>query len=124
MAQTGSAPRSHRGGQGFKSPQVHSVMLQDIGMTLNPQRVRGRFGWGPGGRPVGTVRRCDRCPAQWLIVAGGVDDEFADASHHEGRTLAAAVREPSPLRTSTRRALHCPHTRDYDSAADAVHCQK
>lgn len=24
VAQTGSAPRSHRGGQGFKSPQVHS----------------------------------------------------------------------------------------------------
>lgn len=24
MAQTGSAPRSHRGGQGFKSPQLHT----------------------------------------------------------------------------------------------------
>ncbi len=25
MAQTGSAPRSHRGGQGFKSPQLHNI---------------------------------------------------------------------------------------------------
>src|SRR6266702_7283865 len=26
VAQSGSAPRSHRGGQGFKSPQLHRVL--------------------------------------------------------------------------------------------------
>src|ERR1700761_7401341 len=29
------------------------VMSQDIEDTLNPYRVRGVFGWGPGGRPRG-----------------------------------------------------------------------
>src|SRR5580693_8120561 len=27
VAQSGSAPRSHRGGQGFKSPQLHPLVL-------------------------------------------------------------------------------------------------
>ena len=29
------ARRSHRGGQGFRSPQLHPVIAQDIGMTSN-----------------------------------------------------------------------------------------
>src|SRR5215469_3615741 len=41
VAQSGSAPRSHRGGQGFKSPQLHILTSQDIGMTPEPSSGAG-----------------------------------------------------------------------------------
>jgi hypothetical protein len=49
VAQSGSAPRSHRGGQGFKSPQLHPLDLvsdQARGSFLRPQpsSLAGAFG--------------------------------------------------------------------------------
>jgi hypothetical protein len=53
VAQSGSAPRSHRGGQGFKSPQLHRVLagqrpISCLSASTDPIRVRfwERFGSG------------------------------------------------------------------------------
>src|SRR5580704_13778705 len=34
VAQSGSAPRSHRGGQGFKSPQLHRVLAGKMARSI------------------------------------------------------------------------------------------
>ncbi|MCW2909187.1 MAG: hypothetical protein JWL68_3976 [Actinomycetia bacterium] len=50
VLKTAMGRESHRG---FESHTLRIVMSQDIGMTPNLHRVRGRFGFGPGGCPVG-----------------------------------------------------------------------
>src|SRR5208282_3208490 len=56
VAQSGSAPRSHRGGQGFESPQLHLwdlVSDQVRRFSVNPAYFRGwglRLGWEEFGR--------------------------------------------------------------------------
>ncbi len=44
VAQSGSAPRSHRGGQGFKSPQLHPKTAGQASCSS----LRCRYGWGFG----------------------------------------------------------------------------
>ena len=55
VAQSGSAPRSHRGGQGFKSPQLHreiagqaacSIFVGRRGSHCGSQVVGFGYGWG------------------------------------------------------------------------------
>src|SRR5580704_13710781 len=42
VAQSGSAPRSHRGGQGFKSPQLHrEIAGQRLTYSSHPTRRMG-----------------------------------------------------------------------------------
>src|SRR6516165_6625338 len=40
VAQSGSAPRSHRGGQGFKSPQLHQVTAVQLAQAAGSYRDR------------------------------------------------------------------------------------
>ena len=56
VAQSGSAPRSHRGGQGFESPQLHlrgsTRTGQDFVLTIDRVFHNGRFARTAAGHPV------------------------------------------------------------------------
>ena len=68
VAQSGSAPRSHRGGQGFESPQLHHcdvsghraqmswVIVNTLSLLGVFSVVVGSRGWGRGGSRGGVVR--------------------------------------------------------------------
>ena len=51
VAQSGSAPRSHRGGQGFKSPQLHRVTAGQVACSISWLSV-GEPMWEPSRRIV------------------------------------------------------------------------
>jgi hypothetical protein len=62
VAQSGSAPRSHRGGQGFKSPQLHRVLAGKVACSSF---------WLPG-RTVKTVETNRDSLRPLLAVIGAI----------------------------------------------------
>ncbi len=60
VAQSGSAPRSHRGGQGFESPQLHMTVTQQVGQQ----------GGEGAGRRIIAMAACASLAAGGLWAAG------------------------------------------------------
>src|SRR5215831_9690568 len=82
VAQSGSAPRSHRGGQGFKSPQLHQVtagqLPQAAGVLSEPGAKSGAKCYAPG--MAETRRRGYGEDAIYFDHAG----DCHDGKHHKG----------------------------------------
>ena len=77
VAQSGSAPRSHRGGQGFKSPQLHpdfrrsAVIAADLSYASHPHGVRFWERVGSGSWPGAAGKRLGERLASARWSAGG-----------------------------------------------------
>jgi hypothetical protein len=74
-------------------------MSQDIEDTLNPYRVQGVLGFGPGA-------------AEWLVVAGWIDGELAGGGVEDLDVQLAATAPRAVLRTVARDRLRRPWTGD------------
>src|SRR6478609_260297 len=81
VAQSGSAPRSHRGGQGFKSPQLHpstdAVGARSPGGVGRSVARRPRLDAGPTEtalqlRPSGTGPSAALCGIETAVSVGGI----------------------------------------------------